>query len=77
MPYNVEVISPIPGLMPGQPIPQLTQRFLTLTTCHPIGSDRQRYIVYALFDFWMPVSEGIPQLLIDAGVNIIGVEGVM
>jgi len=46
---------------------------MTLTTCHPIGQVRERFIVYAEFDFWMPVSEGIPQLLIDAGVNIVGV----
>ena len=75
MPNQVEVVSPIPGLRPGDPIPPLTQRFMTMTACHPMYSARQRYVVHAEFDFWMPVSDGIPSVLTDAGVNVIGAQG--
>ncbi|WP_425955535.1 class E sortase [Xylanimonas sp. McL0601] len=74
-PTQIEVVSPIPGLKPGEPLPQLTQRFMTMTACHPMFSARQRYVVHAELDYWMPVSEGIPRDLTDAGVNVIGAEG--
>ena len=75
MPDETWVIAPVPDpeMVPGAVLPELTRRIMTLTSCHPIGSTRERYIVWADFDFWMPVSDGIPQLLIDAGVRIVGV----
>lgn len=60
MPSNVEVISPIPGLMPGEEIPELTERYITLTTCHPLFSARERFIYHGVFKYWMPVSAGTP-----------------
>ncbi|GAB2464613.1 class E sortase [Xylanimonas ulmi] len=74
-PSQVEVVSPIPGLRPGDPMPELTQRLMTMTACHPMYSARQRYVVHAEFDFWMPVSDGVPQVLTDAGVRVVGMEG--
>ncbi|MCL1900506.1 MAG: class E sortase [Promicromonosporaceae bacterium] len=68
LPNQVDVVAPIPGLQDGELLPELTQRYMTLVSCHPIGSARERIIVHAVFDFWMPVEDGIPQLLIDAGV---------
>lgn len=61
-PRDVEVIAPVPG----DPTAVPTQRMLTLTTCHPMFSARQRYIVYAELDDWQPRSAGQPTAL--AGV---------
>lgn len=69
-PDQVEVVSPVPGLMPGEPVPELTQRFITMTACHPMYSAAQRYIIHGELDYWAPVSEGVPAELIDAGVQI-------
>ncbi|MEG3614052.1 class E sortase [Isoptericola haloaureus] len=69
-PNQVEVVSPVPGVRPGEPLPELTQRFLTMTACHPMYSAAQRYIVHAELDYWAPVDEGIPAELLDAGVEI-------
>lgn len=69
-PDQVEVVSPVPGLMPGDPLPELTQRYLTMTACHPMYSARQRYVVHGELDYWIPVSEGVPTALTDAGVEV-------
>lgn len=83
-PRQVEVISPIPYrgidgefyLRPGDLMPEhLTERWMTLASCHPMFSARERFVAHAIFDFWMPVSEGIPAPLLEAGVQIIGWEG--
>ena len=60
MPSQVEVISPVPGLLPGEEIPELTERFITLTSCHPMFSARERFITHGVLTYWMPVSAGIP-----------------
>lgn len=59
-PSQVEVISPVPGLMPGEEIPELTERYITLTSCHPMFSARERFITHGVFKYWMPVSMGTP-----------------
>ncbi|SDB88524.1 sortase A [Sanguibacter gelidistatuariae] len=64
MPSQVEVISPIPGLLPGEEIPELTERYITLTSCHPMFSARQRFITHGVFKYWMPVSAGTPAELL-------------
>lgn len=74
-PWQVEVVAPIPGLKAGDPLPELTQRFMTMTACHPMYSARQRFVVHAELDYWLPVADGVPQELVDAGVRIIGAEG--
>lgn len=60
MPSQVEVIAPVPGLMPGEEIPELTERYITLTSCHPMFSARERFITHGVFKYWMPVSAGSP-----------------
>ena len=60
MPSQVEVIAPVPGLMPGEEIPELTERYITLTSCHPMFSARERFITHGVFKYWMPVSAGTP-----------------
>lgn len=67
LPENIEVISPVPGVKPGEPLPELTERYITLTTCHPMFSAAERYIVYGTLDYWAPVSEGTPKELLEEG----------
>lgn len=62
-PRQVEVIAPVPGDPEAQP----SERVMTLTTCHPMFSARQRYVVYALLDYWMPVDAGTPAELVTDG----------
>jgi len=61
-PDQVEVIAPVPGEPGAEP----TQRFMTLTTCHPIGlnSLRERFVVHAELDYWLPVADGLPPDLV-------------
>jgi sortase A len=73
-PHEVDVIAPVPGLQAGDPVPELTERLLTLTACHPMYSAAQRYIVHGELDYWAPVEEGTPIELIEAGVQVRGVE---
>ncbi|NTW38656.1 MAG: class E sortase [Cellulomonadaceae bacterium] len=55
-PRDVDVIAPVPG----QPDAQPTEAQMTLTTCHPMFSARERYVVHALLDYWMPTADGTP-----------------
>lgn len=55
-PGAVEVVAPVPG----QPGAVPTERLLTLTSCHPRYSARERYIVHAVFDGFQPASAGPP-----------------
>ena len=57
-PDQVEAVAPVPW----QPGVEPTERYLTLTTCHPIGLNSlvARYIVNAKLDYWMPVEDGTP-----------------
>jgi sortase A len=71
-PNQVEVISAVPGVKPGEPLPELTERYMTMTACHPMYSAAQRYIVYSELDYWAAVSEGVPAELADAGVDVRG-----
>ena len=63
-PQNVEVIAPVPGVTDDQPMPELTKRFITLTSCHPMFSATERYIVHGELDYWSPVGEGKPKELV-------------
>jgi sortase A len=53
-PTTVEVIDPLP--------PGLTEsdRYITLTTCHPLFSAAERMIVHGVFDGFFPREGGIP-----------------
>lgn len=55
-PSDVQVIAPVPN----DPAATPTERLITLTTCHPMYSARERYIVYGSLDYWMPASAGFP-----------------
>ena len=61
---NAEVVSPtqteVLAPVPGQPGAAPTEAMMTLTTCHPMYSARERYVVHAVLDYWMPVDAGIP-----------------
>jgi sortase A len=61
-PSDVDVIAPVPG----DPTATPTERMITLTTCHPMFSARQRYIVHGVLDYWAPTSDGIPKELVDS-----------
>ncbi len=56
-PAQTEVLAPVPG----QPGAEPTVAVMTLTTCHPMYSARERYVVHADLDYWMPVDAGIPE----------------
>lgn len=62
-PEDVDVIAPVPG----DPAAEPTERMLTLTTCHPMYSARQRYVVHARFAYWTASSDGIPPALAGTG----------
>ena len=56
LPHQVEVLAAVPG-QPGE-VP--TEAVMTLTTCHPMYSARERYIVHATLDYWMSTDDGQP-----------------
>ncbi|MBO3089094.1 class E sortase [Cellulomonas dongxiuzhuiae] len=60
MPADVRVIAPAPN----QPGVEPTERVITLTTCHPMFSARERYIVHGVLDYWAPVADGTPAELL-------------
>jgi sortase A len=61
-PSAVEVTLPVPR----QPGVEATESVLTLTTCHPRYSARQRLIVYATLEEALPKAEGDPAALTEA-----------
>lgn len=59
-PSDVQVIAPVPNEPGATP----TERMITLTTCHPMFSARQRFIVHGVLDYWAPASDGVPAELV-------------
>ena len=59
-PADVRVIEPVPN----QPGVEPTERYITLTTCHPMFSARERYNVHGVLDYWAPTSSGTPAELL-------------
>lgn len=59
MPQDVWTIAPDPQ-DPSVTNETATRRLITLTSCHPMFSARERYIVWGEFEYWAPTSEGIP-----------------
>lgn len=55
-PEAVEVIAPVPGDPAAVPV----EADMTMTTCHPLWSTRQRFVVHATLAYWAPVSAGVP-----------------
>jgi sortase A len=61
---EVDVLNPVPK----QDAVEVTDRILTLTSCHPRFSDAERIIAYAVFDGWYPRAGGPPAEI----ANIVG-----
>ena len=62
-PTQVEVVAPVPDDPGATP----TARMITMTTCHPMFSARQRYIVHGELDYWASADDGsIPAELVGA-----------
>ncbi|WP_456825000.1 class E sortase [Cellulomonas sp. P5_E12] len=59
-PTDVDVIAPVPGDPGATP----TERMITLTTCHPMFSAKERFIVHGVLDYWAPTADGIPAELV-------------
>jgi len=55
-PWQTDVIDPVPGTPGATP----TVAMMTMTTCHPMYSAAERYIVHSELDYWMAASEGTP-----------------
>ena len=55
-PTDVQVIAPVPH----QPDAVPSEAQMTLTTCHPVFSARERFIVYSTLDYWLPIADGTP-----------------
>jgi sortase A len=55
-PTDVRVIAPVPDEPGAKP----TERWLTMTACHPKYSAAQRYVVHALLVKTYPRAEGLP-----------------
>lgn len=58
-PEDVDVIAPVPGSPGAEP----SQAYLTMTSCHPMYSARQRYIVHAVLESTSPRADGVPEVL--------------
>ena len=67
-PSDVDVVAPVPGL-PGE---TPTEAVMTLTTCHPMYSARERFVLHAALDYWMPVADGVPVELTDPVAGLAG-----
>ncbi|MDR1635680.1 MAG: class E sortase [Bifidobacteriaceae bacterium] len=53
-PSATRVIWPVPNEADGEP----TQRIMTMTTCHPMFSAEQRYVIWGELAYWTDKSEG-------------------
>ncbi|MFV0525114.1 MAG: class E sortase [Acidimicrobiales bacterium] len=60
-PSRVDVVAPVPGRPEAAP----TGRMITLTSCHPEYSARERYIVHGEFEEWRPAGAGPPDVFGD------------
>lgn len=56
LPHQVEVVAPVPGDVDAEP----TERFITLTSCHPMFSLRERIVVHGVLDYWAWTADGVP-----------------
>ncbi|MFV0258934.1 MAG: class E sortase [Acidimicrobiales bacterium] len=60
-PTRTEVVAPVPGDPAAVPTAQL----ITLTSCHPQYSARERYIVHGALESWQPAEAGPPDVFGD------------
>ncbi|GAB3653018.1 class E sortase [Zhihengliuella somnathii] len=61
-PYTVEVLAPVPH----QPDAEPTESVLTLTSCHPLYTTRERIIAYAVLESFRPADAGPQDAIRDA-----------
>ncbi|MFV0427461.1 MAG: class E sortase [Beutenbergiaceae bacterium] len=64
-PTQVEVLA----ANPQDPGASASARTITLTTCHPLWSTRERWIIHGELDYWVDRAEGRPAILIDQEDN--------
>lgn len=62
LPSEVSVIAPNP-INPSEPA---VQPMITLTTCHPLFSTKERYVVHGVLESWIPRESGMPAELVTA-----------
>lgn len=60
---NIRVVAPVIGDLSWSQIP--TERWMTMTTCHPEYGNSQRFIVHLQFESWTPKDTGVPAELAD------------
>ncbi|MGJ7439516.1 class E sortase [Aquipuribacter sp. MA13-6] len=65
LPTDVRVIAPVPS----QPGETPSEAWLTMTSCHPMFSARERYVVHALLESSTPRGDGPPAALQAAEVG--------
>lgn len=65
--YGREIVDPSAGRVvlpvPNEPGAVPTKRIMTMTTCHPEFGNAERFIVWSEMKYWVPKSEGIPEIL--------------
>jgi sortase A len=62
-PTRVEVVAPVPDKPGARP----TERMITMTTCNPMYSASQRYVVHGVLDYWASADDGsVPAELLGA-----------
>lgn len=64
-PSDIKVVAPSPG-HPGE---TPTERYLTLTTCHPLYTTKERWIIHAKFESWNAREDGLPPALVEKDGN--------
>jgi len=60
-PTQVEVLAPVPN----QPDAAPDDRYITLTTCHPMYSAAKRWITYGELEYWAPHDAGVPAEIVE------------
>ncbi|WP_082092335.1 class E sortase [Demequina pelophila] len=60
-PSQVEVIAPVPGAPGAEP----DDHYITLTSCHPMYSAAERYIVHGVLEYWAPVGDAVPAEILE------------
>lgn len=62
-PHQTEVLYPVPHQADAEP----TEAMITLTTCHPLWSTKERWITYGVLDHWVDKADGKPAELLPQG----------
>lgn len=59
-PTDVQVLAQ----KPNHPNSEPDDRYITLTTCHPLYSAAERWVVHGVMEYWAPTGHGTPKELI-------------